>query len=96
MAWIKALVVGMGVVLATGLVIIVVTLVTRTSVKEAAPVLSTEAQAALGPGERLVASSLDGGKVLLQIETPTGARVEIRSISDGGLIKRFKFFSPPK
>jgi hypothetical protein len=96
MAWIKALVVGMGVLLAAGLIIIVVTLVTRTSTKDTGTVASAPSQAELGPGERLVTSSLDGTKMLYHIETPSGSRVEVRRLKDGALIKQFDFVKPTK
>jgi len=88
MAGIKALVIGMGVLLLAGFVIVAVTLVNRVSSSgEAAP-----AQVAfrLGAGERLVGSDLDGGRIALRIETPTGARVEVRNLSDGALVAAFE------
>lgn len=88
MAGIKALVIGMGVLLLAGFVVIVVTLINRVgSPADAEPFL---AKVALAPGESLADASLDGARVLLRIETAAGARVEVRDLADGELIGRFE------
>lgn len=88
MAGIKALVIGMGVLLLAGFVVIVVTLINR--VGSSADAEPFSAKVVLAPGERLADASLDGARVLLRIETATGARVEVRDLADGGLIGRFE------
>ena len=88
MVGIKALLIGMGVLLAAGFVILVVTLLGRmSSADDDGP---AQAAVRLGAGERLSAARLDGGRVLFQIETPDGARVEVRNLADGGLIAKFE------
>lgn len=84
MALVKALVIGMGLLIAAGLVVIVVTLVQRSGSPSGPPVMST---AELAAGERLVETSLDGSRVLLRIDLPNGgSRLEVRDMKDGALI----------
>lgn len=85
MAGIKALVIGMGVLILAGFVVVVVTLINRASPgADGAPMT---AEARLQPGEKLVRASLDGSRVLLHIETATGgARLEVRNLGDGALL----------
>lgn len=88
MAGVKALVIGMGVLLLAGFVVIVVTLINRMSGDRVdAP---AEATLELRPGERLVDAELDGGRVLFRIETADGARVEVRNLADGAVIGAFR------
>jgi len=88
MAGVKALVIGMGVLLLAGFVVIAVTLINRMSGGGGdAP---TAATLELRPGERLVDAELDGGRVLFRIETADGARVEVRNLADGALVGAFR------
>ncbi len=84
MALVKALVIGMGVLIVAGLVVIVVTLVQRTGSPSGPPVTDT---AALKAGERLESATLDGSRVLLHIVTPNGgARLEVWDLKKGQLV----------
>lgn len=87
MVGIKALVIGMGVLLLAGFVVIAVTLIGRTQSKGAAEpyVMGLE----VAPGERLAEANFDGSRAMLRFETPTGGRVEVRDLGDGALIGRF-------
>lgn len=88
MAGIKALVIGMGLLLVAGFVVVAVTLVGR--VGSAGSEEAFSAQVTLRAGERLVDASLDGGRALLRFETTDGGRVEVRRLADGGLIGQFE------
>lgn len=84
MALVKALVIGMGALIAAGFVVLVVTLVQRSGGPSGPPVMTT---AELAAGEQLVDASLSGSRVLLRIALPNGgARLEIRDMKDGALI----------
>jgi hypothetical protein len=84
MALVKALVIGMGVLIAAGFVVIVVTLVQRSGAPAGPPVTDT---ATLQLGERLESASIDGSRVLLHIVTADGgARLEVRDLKEGALI----------
>lgn len=83
MGWIKASVIGMGVLLVGGFVIVAVTLLQRMSGQEAAEPGATTIE--LAAGETLTGADLDGGRLLLQIETASGARVEVRDLASGAL-----------
>lgn len=87
MVGIKALVIGMGVLLLSGFVIIAVTLIGRAQSKGAAEPYVVGLDVA--PGERLVEANFDGSRAMLRFETPTGSRLEVRDLGDGALIGRF-------
>lgn len=95
MVGIKALVIGMGLLLVAGFVVIAVTLVGRVGSAEddAAPFL---AKVALAPGERLVDAEIDGKRVLFRIDGASGARVEVRDLARGELLGQFEFDSQTK
>lgn len=86
MAWIKASVIGMGVLLVAGFVVVAVTLLQRMSGADgAAPGV---AAIELAAGETLVHADLDGGRLLLRIETAAGQRLEVRDAASGALKSR--------
>lgn len=93
MALVKALVIGMGMLIAAGFVVIVVTLVQRTGSPSGPPVKDT---ATLEAGERLERATLHGSRVLLHIVTADGgARLEIRDIKQGQLVGEILVESAP-
>lgn len=83
MAGVKALVIGMGMLLLAGFVVIVVTLVNRVSPGGEA---AASAELRLAAGERLTEASIDGDRILLRIETTGGVRLEVRNLADGALV----------
>ena len=88
MAGVKALVIGMGVLLIAGFVVVAVTLVNRASSSKSAE--TARADVALQPGETLADVTLSDGQALFHIQTRTGARIEVRDIRTGDLRAEFK------
>jgi len=84
MVLVKAVVIGMGVLIAAGFIVIVVTLVQRSGSPSGPPAMDT---ATLKTGERLESAALDGSRVLLHIVTPDGgARLEVRDLKKSHLV----------
>ena len=67
----KALVIGMGVLIAAGLITGVVTIANRTFDGGGPP---TEAALALPPGAEVLETALDGGRIALRLRLPGGAQ----------------------
>jgi hypothetical protein len=88
MAWVKALVIGMGVLLVVGFVVIAVTLANRMT--SAGAGVAAEARVALAPDERLVEARLDGARIMFRIAGASGERIEVRALADGAMIARFE------
>ena len=89
----KALVIGMGVLIAAGLATVVVTIANRTLDGGGPP---TEAAFALPPGAEVLETALDGDRIALRLRLPdgttaihvfdlaTGRRVATARIDGGG------------
>ena len=89
----KALVIGMGVLIVAGLVTVVVTIANRTLDADRPP---TEAAFAIPPGAEVLETALDGGRMALRLRLPdgtaaihvfdlaTGRRVAVARIEEGG------------
>lgn len=93
MAGIKALVIGMGVLLLAGFVVVAVTLFNRaTEERTAAP---ANGVIDLAAGERVIASDVSDRRIVFRIATPTGERVEVRDIESGGLVAEFAIKAKP-
>ncbi len=67
----KALVIGMGVLIAAGLITVVVTIANRTLDGGGPP---SEAALALPPGAEVLETALDGGRIALRLRLPGGAQ----------------------
>ncbi len=67
----KALVIGMGVLIAAGLITVVVTIADRTLDGGGPP---TEAALAIPPGAEVLETALDGGRIALRLRLPGGAQ----------------------
>ena len=67
----KALVIGMGVLIAAGLITVVVTIANRTLDGDRPP---TEAALALPPGAEVLETALDGDRIALRLRLPGGAQ----------------------
>ena len=67
----KALVIGMGVLIAAGLITVVITIANRTLDGGGPP---TEAALALPPGAEVLETALDGGRIALRLRLPGGAQ----------------------
>ena len=65
----KALVIGMGVLIAVGLATVVVTIANRTLDTDRPP---TEAAFAIPPGAEVLETALDGGRVALRLRLADG------------------------
>ncbi len=66
----KALVIGMGVLIVAGLIVVVVTIASRTLDGERPP---TEAALALPDGAEVLETALDGNRIALRLRLPGGA-----------------------
>ena len=89
----KALVIGMGVLIVVGLIVVAVTIVNRTLDGEPPP---TEAALALPAGAEVLETALDGDRVALRLrladgaeeihvfDLATGRRVAVARIGGGG------------
>ena len=77
MAWLKALVIGMGVLIVAGIGVVAVTLVNRMggTVASSAPSGPTAAagRIELPPGARIAETHLDGKTVVLRLAMPDGS-----------------------
>ena len=92
----KALVIGMGVLIVAGLVTVVVTVANRTLDATDAPAPATEAAFALPEGAEVVETALDGDRIALRLrladgtraihvfDLATGRRVAVARIGEGG------------
>ena len=87
MAGVKALVIGMGVLLIAGFVVVAVTLVNRVSSPERTE--AALAEVSLAAGETLESVSLQDGQALFHIRTGDGARIEVRDVTTGALRAQF-------
>ena len=67
----KALVIGMGVLIVAGLITVVVTIANRTLDGGGPP---SEAALALPPGAEVLETALDGGRIALRLRLPGGAQ----------------------
>lgn len=91
----KGLVIGMGVLIAAGLVVVGVTIANRT-LDGGPPGVATDAAFALPAGAEVLETALDGGRVALRIrlagggtaihvfDLATGERVATARIAEGG------------
>lgn len=75
MAWLKALVIGMGVLIIAGIGVVAVTLVSRMGgTQSASPVPSaTAGRIALPTGARIAETHVDGKTVVLRLSMPDGS-----------------------
>ena len=64
MAWIKGLVIGMGLLLLAGFAVIVVTLINRIGSSDRQVDTANQAEITMKVGERLIQTSLDGANIL--------------------------------
>ena len=89
MAWIKGLVIGMGLLLLEGFAVIVVTLINRIGSSDRQVDTANQAEITVKVGERLIQTSLDGANILFHFEGPDGARVVVRKLSNGAKVSEF-------
>lgn len=92
MAGIKALVIGMGVLLLAGFAVLIVTLIG--SVQSGGSAEPFDVALELQPGERLAEANFDGARALFRFDGPNGGRVEVRDLKNGALLGRFDAQAP--
>ena len=80
----KALAIGMGVLIVAGLAVIVVTVVNRLGAPGAAP---ETVAVRLPEGAEIVETALDGPRLALRLQTPDGPRVAFFDLATGALLQ---------
>ena len=80
----KALVIGMGVLIAAGLITVVVTIANRTLDGGGPP---SEAALAIPPGAEVLETALDGDRIALRLRLPGGAQaIHVFDLATGGRV----------
>lgn len=83
-ALLKALAIGMGVLIAAGAAVVAVTIVHRLGAAGAPP---ENISVALPEGAEIVETALDGDRLALRLETADGPRVAIFDLATGALVQ---------
>lgn len=83
-ALLKALAIGMGVLIAAGVAVIAVTVVNRLGAAGAPP---GNISVPLPEGAEIVETALDGDRLALRLETAEGPRVAIFDLATGRLVQ---------
>ena len=96
MAWVKGLVIGMGLLLLAGFAVIVVTLINRIGSSDTQLDSANQAELTMKTGERLIETSLDGANILFHFVGPDGTRVVVRKLSNGAKVSEFNIHGASK